>query len=110
MIIAEMMLKKSSLEINTNLNLILILGVGIISVIIPLYIKFGVERGKIISVVLIMIPGAIALVFEESIELILGEFLETVARYSIIIGILIGISMIVVSMGLSMKFYKNKEF
>lgn len=110
MIITEIILKKSSLEINGTLNLILILGVGLISITIPLCIKFGVERGKIISLVFIMGPGVIGIVFEESIEPILGKFLEIANRYGIIIGCLIGIGIMLVSMAVSMQFYKNKEF
>lgn len=109
-LITGMILKIPFNEIIVSLSLILAIGCFIISMVIPVYMKLGVEGGRILVAVLIMVPSIVIILFLEKIEPSIESIIQFMSNYGFLIGGTIAIIAMIISICLSMKFYKNREF
>lgn len=93
-------------DVYENINaasLLTIIGVVMLSILLPLLFKYGVEKGRILLIAVLALPTVFIMVFqsyitEERVELAI-KFLP-----------LIAIALMVISIMISIKIYNKKEF
>ncbi len=77
------------------------------SILLPIMFKFGVEKGRLMMVIVLMLPTFIVLLFKDNFNFTLNQDLLDKAMYGLPLLI---IAILILSMLLSIKIYKSKEF
>lgn len=104
----NMIFSKINITENILINLAsLSAGITIMSVIFPLLIKFGVEKGRILMMLVLFVPIAIVMMVSKiGISMPDEETIELLIYLSPIIAVVI----FLISMYISLLIYKRKEF
>lgn len=87
----------------------LLVGMIFFSIIFPILLKFGVEKGRLTMIVIFLIPTALILMLPKlglNIQLPSDKTFETIAIFAPIITI----ALFIASLFLSIKIYSSKEF
>lgn len=97
-------------EINVDniITVFVTLSVSIIffSLLLPVIFKFGVEKGRLLMFIVLMLPTLIILIFKDSFSSITQDMI-----IKAIYGLpLLAIAILILSMLLSISIYKKKEF
>lgn len=77
------------------------------SILLPIMFKFGVEKGRLMMFIVLMLPTFIVLLFKDNFNFTLNQDLLDKAMYGLPLLI---IAILLLSMLLSIKIYKSKEF
>lgn len=98
-------------EMNTEniISILIIFGISIvfISLMLPIIFKFGVEKGRMLMFVVLMLPTMIILLFKDFIKLPPSDEVIEKALYILPVVIII---IFILSILLSISIYKKKEF
>lgn len=104
-------------KVDVPLELLIITGVLssvlVISVIIPIVLKFGVTKGRIINFLVLILIMSVAMGIMQGTSSN-KEFMNTIINIISSVGfpaitIIVSLAMILISMGISLKLYKSKE-
>lgn len=77
------------------------------SLLLPIMFKFGVEKGRMLMLVVLMLPTLLVLLLKNYLNITLTQDLLNKMMYGLP---LLAIALIILSMLLSIIIYKNKEF
>lgn len=81
-----------------------------LSVIIPVIIKFGAEKGRFIMIAIMFIPSILIMLFGETISIDqFSELKQIVSDNSLIISLLGAVISLTISFAISLKIFENKE-
>lgn len=81
-----------------------------LSVIIPVIIKFGAEKGRFIMIAIMFIPSILIMLFGETISIDqFSELKQIVSDNSLIISLLGAVTSLTISFAISLKIFENKE-
>lgn len=99
----------TEINVDSIIMILTIFSVSILffSLLLPIVFKFGIEKGRLLMFVVLMIPTMIVLLFRDYYNIILTQDLLNMVMYT---APLIVIAIFILSMLLSIKIYKNKEF
>lgn len=99
----------TEINIDSIIVVLVIFGVSILffSLLLPIIFKFGVEKGRMLMFIVLMLPTLIILLYKDYFNIMLTQDLLNKAMYALPFLVL---AIFILSILLSVTIYKNKEF